>query len=93
MGAYLSLYIDVPIIALAVILTIVFGLVNTFGAKETTMLQRILVATLVVILAAFTIFGLAETGLADSWEPNEGDQAFFTSGFVGFVATIGLVFV
>ncbi|MEM8615752.1 MAG: amino acid permease [Pseudomonadota bacterium] len=93
MGAYLSLYIDVPITALAVILTVVFGLINAFGAKETTLLQRILVGTLVVILAAFTILGLAETGLADSWEPNAGDQLFFTSGFVGFVATIGLVFV
>ncbi len=93
MGAYLSLYIDVPIIALAVILTIVFGLVNIFGAKETTMLQRVLVGTLVVILAAFTILGLAETGLAESWQPNDGDEAFFSSGFVGFIATIGLVFV
>jgi amino acid transporter len=93
MGAYLSLYIDLDFTLLAVILAIVFGLVNTFGAKETTMLQRVLVGTLVVILAAFTIFGLAETGLADSWQPNQGTKAFFNSGFVGFVATIGLVFV
>ena len=93
MGAYLSLYIDLDFTLLAVILAIVFGLVNTFGAKETTMLQRVLVGTLVVILAAFTIFGLAETGIADSWQPNKGTKAFFNSGFVGFVATIGLVFV
>ncbi|MEM1088380.1 MAG: APC family permease, partial [Pseudomonadota bacterium] len=93
MGAYLSLYIDVPIVALAVILTIVFGLVNAFGAKETTLLQRILVGTLVIILAAFTILGLSETGLADSWQPNAGDEAFFSSGVVGFISTIGLVFV
>lgn len=93
MGAYLSLYIDLDFTILAVILAIVFGLVNAFGAKETTMLQRVLVGTLVVILAAFTIFGLAETGIADSWQPNKGTKAFFNSGFVGFVATIGLVFV
>ncbi|MEL8054958.1 MAG: amino acid permease [Pseudomonadota bacterium] len=93
MGAYLSLYIDVPVVALAVILTVVFGLVNTFGAKETTLLQRILVGTLVVILAAFTILGLSETGLADSWQPNAGDEAFFSGGVVGFISTIGLVFV
>ncbi|WOR15208.1 amino acid permease [Hyphomonas sp. FCG-A18] len=93
MGAYLSLYIDVPIIALAVILTIVFGLINAFGAKETTVLQRVLVGTLVIILAAFTILGLSETGITDSWQPNGGDEAFFSAGFVGFISTIGLVFV
>jgi len=93
MGAYLSLYIDVPIAALAVILTLVFGLINAFGAKETTVLQRVLVGTLVVILAAFTILGLAETGVTDSWQPNGGDEAFFSAGFVGFISTIGLVFV
>jgi amino acid transporter len=93
MGAYLSLYIDVPIVALAVILTIVFGLINAFGAKETTVLQRVLVGTLVIILAAFTILGLSETGITDSWQPNGGDEAFFSAGFVGFISTIGLVFV
>lgn len=93
MGAYLSLYIDVPIVALAVILTIVFGLINIFGAKETTLLQRILVTTLVIILAAFTILGVSETGLAESWQPNAGEEPFFSKGFVGFISTIGLVFV
>ena len=53
MGAYLSLYLDVPILVLAVILTLVFGLINAFGAKETTFLQRLLVSVLVVILAGF----------------------------------------
>lgn len=93
MGAYLSIYLDVPILVLAVILTFVFGFINAVGAKETTLLQRILVATLVVILAAFVIFGLAHTGVADGLRPNADDQPFFTAGTVGFVATIGLVFV
>ena len=93
MGAYLSLYLDVPILVLAVILTIVFGLINAFGAKETTFLQRLLVSTLVVILAAFVILGVTHTGVADGLRPNRETQPFFTSGTVGFVATIGLVFV
>lgn len=93
MGAYLSLYIDVPMTALAIILTLVFGLINIVGAKETTMLQRVLVTTLVVILAVFVIYGLAVTGAAESLRPNAGSEPFFSSGVVGFVATIGLVFV
>lgn len=93
MGAYLSLYLDAPIVTIAVVLTIVFGVINAFGAKETTVLQRILVTTLVVILAAFVIKGVAVTGIGESLQPNMADQPFFTSGAVGFIATIGLVFV
>ena len=92
MGAYLGIYLDVPVTVTAMALTVVFGLVNVFGAKETTMLQRVLVSTLVVILAAFVIFGLAEVGVGDLFEPEPG-YAFFSDGLMGFVATIGLVFV
>lgn len=50
MGAYLALYVDLPITMTAIGLTIAFGLLDILGAKETTLLQRILVGTLVVIL-------------------------------------------
>ncbi|MEM8960660.1 MAG: amino acid permease [Acidobacteriota bacterium] len=93
MGAYLALYIDVPITLLAVILTVVFGLVNVFGAKETTALQRLLVATLVSILAAFVIKGLIILELPEALYPRATYGEFFRSGVIGFVTTIGLVFV
>lgn len=93
MGAYLSLYINVPITVLAVVLTIVFGIVNVVGAKETTMLQRWLVGTLVVILAAFIIEGMAIVGVPDAFLPKESYQTFLKNGLVGFIGTIGLVFV
>ena len=93
MGAYLGLYLDMSFTLLAVILTILFGLINIVGAKETTLLQRILVGSLVAILAAFIIFGLSEVGGGSAFAPNGADQAFFRSGVVGFISTIGLVFV
>lgn len=93
MGAYLGIYLDLPFTFTAILLTIAFGLVNVFGAKETTLLQRILVTTLVVILIAFIIFGLRETGVTDMFAPMDGHGAFFKTGLVGFVSTIGLVFV
>jgi len=93
MGAYLGIYLDLPFTLLAIILTIVFGLVNVIGAKETTLLQRLLVGALVVILAAFIIFGLTEVDGGDMFAPNNNGQAFFRSGMAGFVSTIGLVFV
>jgi len=93
MGAYLGLYLDLPFTVTAIILTIAFGLINIFGAKETTMLQRVLVTTLVVILIAFVILGLKETGIAGALQPSEDYGTFFKSGFVGFISVIGLVFV
>lgn len=93
MGAYLSLYIDVPITLLALILTVVFGIINVVGAKETTLLQRFLVGTLVVILAAYVIKGLAVVGIPNAFYPRASYETFFKEGFIGFAATIGLVFV
>lgn len=93
MGAYLGIYMDLDFKFTATILTIAFGLINIFGAKETTLLQRVLVTTLVVILIAFIILGLKETGLIDVFRAVEGHGDFFKSGLVGFVSTIGLVFV
>ncbi len=93
MGAYLGIYLDLPITLTACLLTIAFGLINIFGAKETTFLQRFLVTTLVVLLIAFVIMGLRETGVADIFTREPGHGAFFKSGLIGFVSTIGLVFV
>ena len=93
MGAYLALYVDVPITVLAVVLAIVFGIINVFGAKETTLLQRFLVTTLVVILAGFVIQGLAVVGVAQALAPRSDGVEFLSSGVIGFIATIGLVFV
>ncbi|MEO1084208.1 MAG: APC family permease, partial [Acidobacteriota bacterium] len=93
MGAYLAIYVDVPITALAVVLTFVFGFVNVVGAKETTLLQRVLVTTLVVILAAFVVQGLAFVGVSRIFTPDASYGEFFRSDLMGFIATIGLVFV
>ena len=93
MGAYLGIYLDLPFTITAILLTIAFGLINIFGAKETTLLQRILVTTLVVILIAFVFFGLKETGIVRAFQGDAEYGAFFKSGLVGFVSTIGLVFV
>ena len=63
------------------------------GAKETTLLQRVLVAALVVILVAFIIFGLSQAQGGSTFFPNSTESDFFANGLVGFVSTIGLVFV
>ncbi|MFV1883440.1 MAG: amino acid permease [Balneola sp.] len=93
MGAYLTLFVDLPILPLALVLTIAFGLLNIFGAKETALLQRILVASLVVIMTFFVIQGLNYMYIAQNPLPELREQNFFTNGINGFISTIGLVFV
>ena len=51
MGAYISIFFEVPITPIAIILTLTFGALNIFGAKETSRLQNILVITLLSIMA------------------------------------------
>ncbi len=92
LGAYLSFYVNVPIIPLALVLTFAFGLLNIFGAKETAVLQRVLVAALVGIMTFFIITGLVH--VYSSPDINVvGEYNFLNNGINGFISTIGLVFV
>jgi amino acid transporter/mannitol/fructose-specific phosphotransferase system IIA component (Ntr-type) len=94
MGAYLVLYVDVPIKPLAVGLTVVFAAINIAGAKETSGLQRVLVTALISILGVFLIQGIfSVTGRGFGAVTADRFTPFFTSGPGGFLATVGFVFV
>ena len=94
MGAYLVLFMDeVPIKALAVALTVGFTALNIFGAKETTGLQRILVATLVAVLAFFVVQGLVAVGQLGGASLSRQMTPFAPFGAGSLVGTIGFVFV
>jgi APA family basic amino acid/polyamine antiporter len=94
MGAYLALYVDVPMEPLAVALTAAFMTVNVVGAKETGGLQRALVVILLLVMVFFIVQGLAEV-----WSMGAVDVArerftpFLAFGLTGFLSTVGLVFV
>lgn len=94
MGAYLALYVDVPIKPLAVALTVAFAVLNVVGAKETSGLQRILVGALLAILGFFLIQGAAEVvSLGVGTVVGEQAEGFFAFGAAGFFSTVGFVFV
>ena len=95
MGAYLGLYLELPFQYTAMVLAVAFGLINIFGAKETTALQRWLVGILVGVLVVFTLWGLvaASQGPRPLLTLNPAYDSFFKGGLVGLVSTIGLVFV
>jgi len=94
MGAYLALFVDVPMQTLAVVLTVFFTLVNLVGAKESGQLQSVLVVGLLAVLLFFVVQGFVEiftevgTGAtAEQFRP------FLPFGTEGLFSTIGLVFV
>jgi amino acid transporter/mannitol/fructose-specific phosphotransferase system IIA component (Ntr-type) len=91
MGAYLALWMDVPIVTVALILTVVFCLVNIVGAKESSGLQRVLVGVLLVVVAAFVLVGLGRAGGASVTV--HLDKPFLLDGVDGLLATVGFVFV
>ncbi|MFD2531479.1 amino acid permease [Gracilimonas halophila] len=94
MGAYISIFYEVDILYVAIFLTIVFGILNVVGAKETTWLQKVLVAALVTIMFFYIIQGVFEVFSMDVFAVAEKQfTPFFTEGVFGFFATVGMVFV
>ncbi|MEX2601247.1 MAG: amino acid permease [Balneolaceae bacterium] len=94
MGAYIAIFIDLPITPVAIVLTILFGVTNVVGAKESSWLQNILVATLVSILVFYVIQGLFAVFSLDFFSVmREEFTPLFQFGPQGFFATIGFVFV
>ncbi|MDZ7704639.1 MAG: amino acid permease [Trueperaceae bacterium] len=93
-GAYLAIFLELPLQPLAVALTIAFGVINILGAKETTGLQRILVTALVGIMVFYVVQGLMfVAGLELSVVHREQFTPFLPFGLAGLFSTVGLVFV
>ncbi len=93
MGAYLAIFVELPIKPLAAALTVAFAVINIFGAKETSGLQRILVTVLVAVLTFYVVQGLFAVAGMESSAVTDQLTPFLPFGASGFVATIGLVFV
>lgn len=94
MGAYIGIFMDVPITLVAVVLTIFFGLVNIIGAKESSFLQKILVAALLGIMFFYIVQGLFHIFSLDFFEiTRQQFSPFFINGVNGVLATVGMVFV
>ena len=94
MGAYIAIFIDLPITPVAIALTIIFGITNVVGAKESSWLQNVMVATLVSILFFYVIQGAFAVLNVDFFDVvREEFSPFFQFGPQGFFATIGFVFV
>jgi amino acid transporter/Trk K+ transport system NAD-binding subunit len=93
-GAYASLFVELPIKPVAIGLTIVFVGINIIGAKETSGLQRWLVMILLTVMAFFIAQGFHEI-IFD--QPRDVTRARFTPfvefGLEGLLSTVGFIFV
>lgn len=94
MGAYISIFIELPITPVAIVLTVVFGIMNVIGAKESSLVQNVLVSTLVSILFFYVFQGVFAVVSVDFFNVLRTEfTPFFQFGPQGFFATIGFVFV
>jgi amino acid transporter len=94
MGAYISIFLEVPFKPVAIAFAVVFAILNIFGSKESSSLVRVLVFALLTILAFFLIDGLTtvvSSGIAETHE--ERFVPFMPEGIDGLLGTVGLVFI
>lgn len=94
MGAYVALVLDLPVLVTAIGFTLLIGLLNIAGARESSGLLRVLVLLLLVILAFFIVHGLADVFTSGSAAlRRQRFSPFFPNGFDGVLEAVGLVFV
>ena len=92
-GAYLQLYVDISIQSVALSLAGIFILLNLIGAKESSRLQKILVALLITAMSVFIVEGLNAVSILDGTLLKDRFSNFFRGGFGEFFYTIAFVFV
>ena len=93
-GAYTTIFYDVPIRTVAIALTIFFMILNVLGAKKTAGLQRFLVFFLISVLVLFMVEGFREIFSAGTEVlVTNKMKPFATQGLSGIISTAGFVFV
>ena len=86
-GAYLDLFLpNIPIIPLAIVISILIGIVNLFGSKKSGSFQIILVVGLLILLVFYGIGGIINI------QPDHF-KGFFDVGFSSILSTAGLVYI
>ncbi len=95
LGAYTSLVLDINIRTIALVLTIVFTIINIFGSKKSSFLQNTFVVIILFVLGLIIFDGLFQLSGNKSLNTLARNNLtpFFEHGLSGFFATIGFVFV
>lgn len=91
-GIYLSVILEVPTQLVAIVLVIIFTLLNLLGVRQTATTEKVLVTILVIILTYFVITGINEM-FAATIDFEKQFQPMFPSGWGGFFSTVAFVFI
>ncbi|MHC4830022.1 MAG: amino acid permease [Planctomycetota bacterium] len=93
-GIYVAALVPgAPVLVIAVGSTVLFALINVVGAKETSGMQRALVAIIMLVLTIFVAHGLWDLAGGRLTGHSEGQLPFLKDGVDGLLATVGMVFV
>ncbi|MCW3787336.1 amino acid permease [Plebeiibacterium sediminum] len=95
-GAYAAIFWEVPVKMVAIVVTLLFMILNLVGAKKTSAFQKVFVVFLIVILVIFIFNGMLSILRMEFVNKDSvGNQftPFFSNGIEGLFATVGFVFV
>jgi amino acid transporter len=86
LGAYLVIFADLPVKAIAIGLTLALALLNAAGIRQTAGLQRAVVYGVLAMLVAFIVLGASQMDA-------ERFEGFFDEGVSGLLLATGVIFV
>ncbi len=95
-GAYGSIFWDIPLKGTAIAFAVIFAILNILGARKTSSIQKLFVIGLLIVLGAFIADGFWNifSGRNPSLNFNKQDyNPFFAGGLDGLLFTTGFVFV
>jgi amino acid transporter/mannitol/fructose-specific phosphotransferase system IIA component (Ntr-type) len=94
LGAYLSVLFGIPVTGLAILLTVSIAIINILGIEESAIFLRILIITVVVILAYYIIQGISDIFTLGLFDFSTGKfHPFFKDGVRGLFAATGTIFI
>lgn len=86
LGAYLVVFANLPVKAVAIVLTLALVALNVVGIKQTAGIQRVVVFGVLIMLAVISGLGLPEID-------SSRFDSFFAEGTSGLLLATGVVFV
>lgn len=91
-GIYLSVIFEVPTQVIAIILIIIFTIINLLGVRQTATAEKVLVVLLITILTYFVVTGISEMFAGTTNFKNQF-QPLLPEGWSGFFTTVAFVFI
>jgi amino acid transporter/mannitol/fructose-specific phosphotransferase system IIA component (Ntr-type) len=94
LGAYLSVFFEIPVTGLAILLTVAIAILNILGVEESAVFLRILITAVVVILVYYVIQGFSSIFSIGLLNLSTGRfHPFLQGGASGLLQATGMIFI